>query len=256
MNKTTPNNNPPKTARGYLRVSHESQVESGLGLKSQKELIRKYAKSQGLRITKYYTDAGISGTKGVDQRPALDQLLKDLKNNEVVLVSKRCRIARNVYLSAFIDRICNKINVTIESADGTGNGSTPADEMMKQLVSVFAEYERNLISERTRNAMSKLTRKVGRLPFGWKWDAQGRQIKDKIQYPTVERILELREDGVGYRTISKMLDDENRPTQRGGKWNPTSVMRICGRLEGKRMSKWMQREQESTNKELNGWEKE
>jgi DNA invertase Pin-like site-specific DNA recombinase len=255
MTKTTPNSNPPKTARGYLRVSHESQVESGLSLKSQKELIRKYAKSKGLRIAKYYTDAGISGTKGIEQRPALDQLLKDLKNTEILLVSKRDRIARSVYLSAFIDRKCQQINATIESADGTGNGATPADEMMKQLVSVFAEYERNLISERTRNAMSKLTRKVGRLPYGWKWDAQGRQIKDQTQYPTVERILELREDGVGYRTIAKLLDKENRPTQRGGKWNPTSVMRICGRLEGKRMSKWMQREQEATDKELKEWEK-
>jgi DNA invertase Pin-like site-specific DNA recombinase len=232
------------------------QSESHLGIDAQKQSCRDYVKRNNGRIVKWYLDEGVSGTKPVEQRPGLNQLMQDLKPNEVILVAKRDRLARDTFLNLWIEKEVQKVHAVIESADGTGNGSSPADEMMRHLLSIFASYEKNLLSERTTVAMSKLTRKVGRLPYGWKWDAQGRQIKDKTQYPTVERILELRKDGVGYRTIAKLLDKENRPTQRGGKWNPTSVMRICGRLEGKRMSKWMQREQESTNKELNGWEKE
>ena len=241
--------------RCYGRCSTQRQSESHLGIDAQKQSCRDYVKGNNGRIVKWYVDEGVSGTKSVEQRPALNQLFKDLKPNEVVLVAKRDRIARTTFLSLFIEKEISKLSAVLESADCSGNGTTPQDEMMRNLLSVFSAYERNLLSERTKVAMSKLTRKVGRLPYGWKWDAQGRQIKDQTQYPTVERILQLRKDGVGYRTIAKLLDKENRPTQRGGKWNPTSVMRICGRLEGKRISKWMQREQEATNKELNEWEK-
>ena len=220
----------PTTAVVYLRVSTTGQSESGLGLKSQKEMCQNYARSQGLRIKKYYTDAGISGTKGVDERPAMSEMLQELSPNTVVLVAKRDRISRDTFLSLWVEKECKKVHAVIESASGEGNGDDPANEMMRRIVDAFSEYERNLISQRTKNALAKSTKKLGRVPYGYKKDASGRVVKDKETYPTLMRIKDLQNEGLGWSQICKMLNTENIPSQRGGKWHPTVVMRLCNRM--------------------------
>ena len=217
----------PSTAVVYLRVSTEEQSSSGLGLKSQREMCKNYARSQGLRIKKYYTDAGISGTKGVDQRPQLSLMLQDLKPNTVVLVAKRDRISRDTFLSLWVEKECKKVHAVIESASGEGNGDSPADEMMRRIVDAFSEYERNLISQRTKNALSKSNKKLGRVPYGFKKDSSGRVIKDPETHPNYERILTLRREGLGWSHICKMLNAEGVPTQRGGQWKHPTVMQMC-----------------------------
>ena len=216
----------------YERVSTEAQSSSGLGLKSQRDMCRGYARSNNLRIRKYYTDAGISGTKGVDQRPALSQMLSELKPGTVVLVAKRDRISRDTFLSLWVEKECKKVHAVIESASGEGNGDSPADEMMRRIVDAFSEYERNLISQRTKNALAKSKKRLGRVPYGFKKDSSGRVIKDAETYGNYERILELRSEGLGWSQICKMINGAGIKSQRGKDWSPSVVMRLCLRAEG------------------------
>ena len=66
----------------YARVSTDGQ-----SVNSQLEALRKVARRRGWQVVKEYTDAGISGAKGRDQRPALDALLKDAVRGEFDLVA-------------------------------------------------------------------------------------------------------------------------------------------------------------------------
>jgi DNA invertase Pin-like site-specific DNA recombinase len=227
----------------YERVSTEAQSSSGLGLKSQRDMCKGYARSNNLRIRKYYTDAGISGTKGVDQRPALSQMLSELKPGTVVLVAKRDRISRDTFLSLWVEKECKKVHAVIESASGEGNGDSPADEMMRRIVDAFSEYERNLISQRTKNALAKSKKRLGRVPYGFKKDSSGRVIKDAETYGNYERIISMRErDGMGWSAICQELNADGIKTQRGKQWSPTVVMRICHRVEHKRIAAAMTKE--------------
>ena len=236
MKKTT--DNTPKSAVAYLRVSTREQSDSGLGLSAQRESIKKFAKSEGLRIRKYYTDAGISGAKGVNQRPALSEMLSDLKPNTVVITHKLDRLSRDTFMNLWIEKECNKVNCQIFFSSGEGNGNSPSDKMMRTLLSAFAELEREYISVRTKDAMRKLmkTRKVGRPPYGFTYDSVGRLVKNKNEHQHLERMMELRKElGNKWTQMSKMMNGEDRPTQKGGKWYPTSVMQCVLRLEGEKI---------------------
>ncbi len=227
--------------RCYARCSTEMQVESGLGLDAQKTACRKYVKDHGGRIVKWYVDKGISGAKGVDQRPALEELLQDIQPGEVVLVARRDRLSRDFLVSASIQGCLQKVNATVESADGVANGQSPADEMMRIMLMGIAQFERGLISERIKSAMKELNRKVGRLPYGYKWDKSGRQVKDPQTHPNLERILELHSEGLGARKIARMMDAEGRKPQRTDSWNPSSVFKLIKRVQGERPCAWDER---------------
>ena len=230
MEKTP--NDTPKSAVAYLRVSTSEQSESGLGLKHQRDSIKRFAKQQGLRIRKYYTDAGISGAKCINQRPALSEMLSDLKPNTVVIVQKIDRLSRDTFLNLWIEKECGKVSCQILSASGEGNGDSATDKLLRGIISNFAQFEREMISQRTKDAMSKLTRKVGRPPFGFTYDTVGRLVKNKEEHQHLERMIELRKEfGNKWTTICNTMNAENRPTQKGKDWYPTSVMNCVLRIE-------------------------
>tara|TARA_Y100001938_G_C8091088_1_gene435115 strand:- start:1184 stop:1966 length:783 start_codon:yes stop_codon:yes gene_type:complete len=246
----------PKTAVALLRVSTDEQASSGLGIAAQKERIKQYAKSRGLKIRKYYTEEGVSGAKGVDQRPELSQMLQDLKPHTVVLVAKRDRISRDTFLSLWVEKEAKKIHCTIESAAGEGNGDDPASEMMRRIVDAFSEYERNLISQRTKAALAKSTKRLGQPEYGWMRDASGRVVKNKDTYPIYESIIRMRKvDNMGWSAICTVLNDAGIPTQRGKEWSPTVVMRICSRIEMERLQEIMSKERKD-QESMYPWEQD
>ena len=80
----------------YTRVSTSGQVEDGVSLELQKERLEAYAKSYGWTVTKYYEDAGFSGS--TTKRPALQNMLADARNHQFdrILIYKIYRLSRSV----------------------------------------------------------------------------------------------------------------------------------------------------------------
>src|SRR5207253_1974262 len=90
-----------------------------------------------------------------------------------IVVAKRDRIARDVVLSAMIERAAG---VPVVSASGEGNGTSPADAFMRTVIDGAAQYERGLIRARTKAALAaKAARgeRVGGVPFGMRVDVDG-----------------------------------------------------------------------------------
>jgi len=226
-----------RSAYGYLRVSTQSQSNSGLGLAAQKDQIRKYAKQNGYRITKYYTDAGVSGTKSASDRPGMSQMLDDLSPTTTILVAKRCRISRDMFLALWVEKECKKVGCTIESCSGEGNGDDSNSQLLKHIINAFAEHERNQISDRTKQALAKTDKYLGLPEYGFSRDPEtSKLVKDPATYPIRERIIKMRtDDDMGWTAISNVLNDEDIPTKLGKKWNPVQVMRICNRAEARRI---------------------
>tara|TARA_B100002019_G_scaffold230409_1_gene203824 strand:- start:69 stop:839 length:771 start_codon:yes stop_codon:yes gene_type:complete len=243
-----------RSAVAYLRVSTDEQANSGLGLKAQKDRIKQYAKSQGLHIKKYYTDAGVSGARGAASRPALNDMLTSLTAGTTVLVAKRDRISRDTFLSLWVEKECKRVHATIESAAGEGNGDDPASEMMRRIVDAFSEYERNLISERTKAALAKTNKRLGAVPFGWKRTAAGAMIEVKKEQEVLELILEMRDDHINYTQIAKRLNNEGFTTKRGKDWSAVQVMRICKQRDADRDREAVSKEVSDLEETLEEWE--
>jgi len=135
----------------YCRVSTEEQNAD-----KQEDICRQYCKSNNLEIYKVYKDI-ISGTKS--SRPEFNQLLSDMRQYKFncVMVTKLDRIGRSLQhlLSMFDEFNRKKINfvATTQNIDTT----TASGKLQLQILGAFAEFERNMISERTKEGLRKAT---------------------------------------------------------------------------------------------------
>lgn len=125
---------------GYSRVSTKGQAKDGNSLESQEKALREAG------ATKIYTDA-FTGTK--TDRPEFDKLLAEIKAGDTLVVTKLDRFARSMaqgseLVSELIDRGIRVYILNIGILD-----NTPASKLIRNVFFAFAEFERDMIVERT-----------------------------------------------------------------------------------------------------------
>jgi site-specific DNA recombinase len=132
----------------YVRVSTDNQIEN-YSVEEQTERLQAYCKAKGWIIYKFYTDAGYSG--GNMNRPALKQVLKDIDQNllDIVVVYKLDRLSRSQKdtLTLIEDNFLKK-NIDFVSISENFDTSTPFGRAMIGILSVFAQLEKDQITER------------------------------------------------------------------------------------------------------------
>lgn len=138
-----------KTVAIYTRVSTQEQSLEGYSLGEQEERLRYYAKAHDWTIVKVYTDPGFSGAKL--KRPAMQQMISDCKSRlyDAVLVYKLDRLSRSqkdtLYL---IEDVFNSHGIGLISMRENFDTQTPFGRAMIGILSVFAQLERDQITER------------------------------------------------------------------------------------------------------------
>lgn len=200
-------------AIGYIRVSTDRQADSGAGLEVQRKAIRAECKRRNWNLAEIVADNGASG-KDLD-RPGLAAALAALERGdaEVLMASKLDRISRSVF--NFSDLLVRSRDEgwSVVTLDAMVDTTTPAGRLMIQMLSMFAEFEREMISERTRAALA--VKKAQGVKLGRKVS-----IDPKLR----ERMRRLRRGGKGWSAIANVLNSEGIPTSRGGKiWHPNTV---------------------------------
>lgn len=132
----------------YLRVSTESQIEN-YSIEEQKERLTAYCKAKGWAIYRYYIDPGYSG--GNMNRPALQEMLKDIKNKtvDIVAVYKLDRLSRSQKdtLTLIEDEFVSN-GVDFVSINENFDTTSPFGRAMIGILSVFAQLEKDQITER------------------------------------------------------------------------------------------------------------
>ena len=139
----------------YCRVSTQDQNP-----KHQEKQCILYCERMGYDILNTYTDI-ISGTK--DSRPAFNQLLNDMRSFkfDAIMVTKLDRIGRSLqHLLRMFDEFASK-GINFIATTQNIDTSTSAGKLQLQIMGAFAEFERNLISERTKEAL-KGNKRVGK----------------------------------------------------------------------------------------------
>ena len=151
-----------KTVALYARVSTDKQ-----NVDSQLLELREVVKSNGWTIVKEYVDEGVSGKHGRDKRPQFDLLLKDAvrKKFDVVMCWDISRLGRSLQdLINFLNDIQSK-SIDLYIHQQGLDTSTTTGRLMFFLVGCFAEYERNIISERVKSGLRRAVsdgKKLGR----------------------------------------------------------------------------------------------
>ena len=156
---------------GYIRVSTDQQVESGLGLESQKQACNDYAQKLGNTIHEFFQDDGLSGSLTLEKRPGILQAIAALNKGAILVVAKRDRLGRDNFVLAMIESAVARKGARIVSAAGEGtNNDDPSSMLMRRMIDAFSEYERLIIKERTKAALhvkKGRNERVGHIPFGY-----------------------------------------------------------------------------------------
>jgi DNA invertase Pin-like site-specific DNA recombinase len=227
---------PCSRAVAYLRVSTEQQADSGLGLKAQQVSVNAAAERLHLQLAATFIDAGTSGGLGIEERPVLLDAVADLKRGDVLLVAKRDRLGRDVIAVAMIERLVTKRGARIVSAAGEGTESNdPSAVLMRRLIDSFAEYERLIISARTRAALDAKRRRgervSGLVPFGHSLASDGRTLQaNPEERTTIDLIRALREQGLSMPAIAEELNRRGLRTRAGSLWRFEYVRRVLKRV--------------------------
>src|ERR1700720_1365938 len=187
----------PKRIALYLRVSTAEQT-----VENQRRELEAVAERHGWNVVAIFTDAGISGTKGRDQRPGYDRLCRGIARREFDQVAAWSvdRLGRSLQnLVAFLGELHAKRVDLYLHQQGIATG-TPAGKAMFQMMGVFAEFERAMIIERVKAGLSRARsqgKRLGRRPVA---DAVVQRIREQLATGTgILRVA--KELGVGTGTV-------------------------------------------------------
>lgn len=218
----------------YTRVSTIEQAEEGYSISEQQDKLKKYCDIKDWKVARVYTDPGFSGSN--TNRPSLQQLISDCKNNmfDAVLVYKLDRLSRSqkdtLYL---IEDVFNKNGVGFISLSENFDTSTAFGKAMIGILSVFAQLEREQITERM--TLGRVGRaKAGKAmswancPFGYIIQKEIYEI-DPFRAEIVKRIYRDYLSGVSITKITQNLNAEGH-VGKNVNWSYRTVRQILGNI--------------------------
>lgn len=200
----------------YTRVSTEEQSRSGLGLEAQRDRITAELERRGWELAAAVTDDGISGS--TLERPGIAAALEMLEagDADALMVAKIDRLSRSLLDFAALMERSRREGWALIALDLGVDTSTPSGEMMAAVMAAFAQYERRLIAQRTRDALAVKRAQGVRLGRPVALDAELR-----------EWIARQRRDGVSLPKIADHLNAQGVPTAQGGaRWWPATVAAV------------------------------
>jgi DNA invertase Pin-like site-specific DNA recombinase len=148
----------------YARVS----VDRNQTVENQLRQLNEVAVRLGWTVVAVFTDEGISGAKGRDQRPGFDALLKGVARKEFDMIAawSVCRLGRSLQdLVAFLADVQAR-GVDLYLHQQAIDTSTPSGRMLFQLLGVFSEFERAMIRSRVVAGLDRVRgkKRLGRPP--------------------------------------------------------------------------------------------
>jgi DNA invertase Pin-like site-specific DNA recombinase len=195
-------------------VSTDEQVASGAGLTAQKTAIKTECDRRGWKLAQTFQDRNGASGKNLRRRALLDAL--DALSNgtaQVLVTAKLDRLSRSVLDFASLMAQAEREGWSIVVLDVNVDTSTPSGEMMANVVAAFAQYERRLISERTKRALA-VKRSEG-VVLG-----RPRAVPDEVR----QRIVRMRKQGKTYQAIADILNEAGiERGQNGTRWHASTI---------------------------------
>lgn len=194
---------------GYIRVSTDKQT-----VENQRFEINQFGQKQEVIINKWIEET-ISGAKSVEERQ-LGKLLKKMKKGDILICSELSRLGRNLLMIMGVLNECMNRDIQVWTIkDNYRLGSDISSKVLAFAFGLSAEIERNLISQRTKEALARkraegviLGRPKGRKSSKTKLTGQEKKIHEllekKVSYSAIGRIL-----GVHRLTVSSFVQRQN-----------------------------------------------
>ena len=229
-------------AFGYIRVSGLGQVD-GDGPLRQREAIEKYAAINDFEIVEWFSDDGVSGTKEIDDRPALAEMLVALEENgvKVAICERLDRLARSLMVQETI--ICDMQKhgyIMISTLEPDLCSEDPSRVLMRQIFGAVAQYDRAMLTAKLRAARERI-RREGRRPGSKNYSldpvknskpcgrtAFGDREEEKDAFNS---ILDLHKNGYTATRIAAYLNLTGLKSRSTKPWRSSVVSKILRRIK-------------------------
>ena len=222
---------------GYVRVSTREQAESGLSLSAQERRILQYCEYKELNLVKLIRDENVSAATPLAAREGGAELMALAKENKWGVVAiKLDRLFRDAHDCLGVTKSWSELGIALHLMDLGVDTKTAMGRAFLTNAATYAELEKNLISERTKEALAQIKIEGGTLgapAYGWEisedLDENGRRkvIPKADELKIVYECLALRTAGHTYQQIADKFNREGIPTKRGKAWHPSSVRNCC-----------------------------
>lgn len=192
---------------GYIRVSTDKQT-----VENQRYEINQFCEKQEIVIDRWIEET-ISGSKKMEERQ-LGRLIKRMKKDDILICSELSRLGRNLLMIMGILNECMNKDIQVWTIkDNYRLGNDISSKVLAFAFGLSAEIERNLISQRTKEALARkkaegvvLGRPKGSKSKTLKLSSKEKQIKElldkNVSYSAIGRIL-----GVHRLTVSKFVKE-------------------------------------------------
>lgn len=217
-------------AIGYVRVSTDHQADRGVSLEAQTEKVRAMAVVKEAELLDVIVDAGESA-KSLS-RPGMARLLAlvDSRAVDVVIIAKLDRLTRSVAdLAELLERF-KKHNVSLVSVADSLDTKSAAGRLVLNVMTSVAQWEREAIGERTRDALRLKQRKgerVGTIGYGYRLAADGVRLEaDAAEQHILARVRSLHTAGQSQRQIAAQLNADGLATRTGSPWRHQYVANL------------------------------
>lgn len=214
----------------YTRFSPrpEDQMENCVSSEVQERACREYAARKGYEVVGVFHDTGVS--RNSLDRPGAARCIGQVKRGSVVIAYHPDRVGAPDAAAVF--------NIEIERAGGSleyteeiYNGDSPNTTFNRGLQHLFAELHRAQTSLRTsagmqrRQANGERMTHPDRVPIGRKVHPEDpkRTVENPREVAAIRAMLELREEGMGYKRIGDELTARGFRPRRGTRWHPSVV---------------------------------
>lgn len=219
----------------YIRVSTQEQAQEGYSIEEQKRRLIAYCKARGWVVVEILVDPGFSGSNL--ERPAMQALIANIKDYDMVLVYKLDRLSRSqkdtLYL---IEEVFLPNGVDFVSINESFDTSTPFGRAMIGILSVFAQLEREQIKERTAMGLDARFREGKRLgsrpPIGYDYDQDvGILVPNEYEAMQIKLLFQLYvgtddEPGLGFLGIAEYMQRLGYK-HKYGDWRHKHTVSVC-----------------------------
>ncbi len=228
-----------KSVIGYVRISSDSQKDN-TSIAEQKKRIQAYCTSQGWKLKEIFIDEAKSGSK-IDERVEYVKMLEiaQEKSNQVdaIVVFKSDRIHRHLKnLLIMIEDDLQPHDIAFISVSENFDTSTPQGMLTLQMLGSFAEFERNLINERTRSGRVVTAKSGkyagGKIPYGYTI-VDGKFTVNELEAKLVRQMFQMYSEGKSYGVIAKYISllqkhskDDSGSSDASKIWSRTSICYI------------------------------
>lgn len=217
-------------AVGYIRVSTEEQAREGVSLDNQREKIELYCRMNDFALTGIEADEGISG-KDLN-RPGVKKILDMAKKREIdaIVIYKLDRMFRSTIDALNTATMLDKSGIALHSISEKLDTQSAIGKFFFTLTASLAEMERNLIAERTSDAMQAMRaigKSTGVSPYGYRLSVDGVHIEsNQAEQEVIALVLNHRRKGLSYEKIAIALNKDGFRNRAGKEWRGQYVYGI------------------------------